>query len=137
MSSRRHGRALALQTLFELDSRGAFDELDSAIASQAAQAEPVLDDPTVDFARTLCAGVIADLEEIDELLTRTSQRWRVERMAIVDRNALRLGAYEILHCPDVPREVAINEAVELAKTYGDVGSAAFVNGLLNSIQRPS
>ena len=82
----------------------------------------------------LVGGVAAHLEELDALITRYSEHWRLERMAAVDRNLLRLGAYELLYQPRIPPKVAINEAVELAKLYGTDGSGGFVNGILDRIR---
>jgi N utilization substance protein B len=82
------------------------------------------------------AGVEAALEELDATIGEVSRRWRLERMAILDRNVLRLAAFELLHrADDVPRKVAINEAVELAKTFGSSESGAFVNGVLDRVGR--
>ncbi|MBM4295857.1 MAG: transcription antitermination factor NusB [Deltaproteobacteria bacterium] len=83
----------------------------------------------------LTVGVASHLEELDALIVRYSEHWRLERMTAVDRNILRLAAYELLFQPDVPPKVAINEAVELAKRYGSENSGAFVNGLLDRIRQ--
>ncbi len=82
----------------------------------------------------LVEGVTAHLEELDALIVRHSEHWRLERMAAVDRNLLRLAAYELLYRPEIPPKVVINEAVEMAKTYGSEGSGAFVNGILDRIR---
>jgi N utilization substance protein B len=85
------------------------------------------------LAATLVRGVWAHRVGLDEMLTRLSQNWRVERLARVDRNVLRIALFELAHCQaDVPARVAINEAVELAKRYGSEEAPAFVNGLLDS-----
>jgi N utilization substance protein B len=82
---------------------------------------------------TLVRGVCAHRAELDEILARLSQKWRVERLARVDRNVLRLALFELAHCQtDIPARVAINEAVELAKRFGSEEAPAFVNGLLDS-----
>jgi N utilization substance protein B len=96
------------------------------------------DEPLVAFARSLLSGVRRNRGELDELLTQRADNWSLERMAVTDRNALRLGAYEILYTETPPR-VAINEAVELAKRYGARQSAPFVNGVLDTFlqQRPT
>jgi N utilization substance protein B len=82
----------------------------------------------------LVEGVAAHLEELDGLITRYSEHWRLERMAAVDRNLLRLSAYELLYQLQIPPKVVINEAVELAKLYGTDESGAFVNGILDRIR---
>lgn len=84
----------------------------------------------LDFARRLLAGVRKNRGELDELLKKTADNWSLERMAVVDRNILRIGAYEMLHA-DTPERVAINEAVELAKRFGAKQSSHFVNGILD------
>ncbi len=82
----------------------------------------------------LVEGVAAHLEELDALIAHYSKHWRLERMAAVDRNLLRLAAYELLYQPKIPPKVVINEAVELAKLYGTEDSGAFVNGILDRIR---
>lgn len=88
-----------------------------------------------EFAEQLCRGALARRAEIDRLLEEYSIDWRVERMPYVDRNILRLAVYELLHEPSTPPSVAVNEAVELAKMYGDANSGRFINGILGSILR--
>ncbi len=85
------------------------------------------------FANELVLGIGRELAKVDEAIRAASENWRIERMPRVDRNVLRLGAYELLFLADVPRRVTINEAIELAKRYGDAGSPAFVNGVLDRI----
>lgn len=85
------------------------------------------------FCEQLVDGVRAHLGELDTLITRSSRNWRLERMAWVDRNLLRLASYELMHCPDTPARVAINEAIEVAKRYGAGESAAFINGVLDRV----
>lgn len=86
----------------------------------------------IEFARGLVAGVRRNRGELDQLLDKTAENWRIERMAATDRNVLRLGAYELLFT-ETPGAVAINEAVELAKRYGTAQSAQFVNGILDKL----
>lgn len=87
------------------------------------------------YAEDLVRGVWAEKPTLDARLQEVSRNWRVPRMALVDRNVLRLGAFELLHRTDVPRKVAINEAIELAKRYGAAEAKAFVNGVLDRLQR--
>ncbi len=139
MASRRRAREFALQALYQADltdsspSRGLealwFVQVEG---EEAATARPAEDDE-VTFARRVVAGVERSREEIDALIERSSVNWRLVRMPVIDRNILRLAAFELLSCPDVPASVSINEAVELAKRYGDKDSRAFVNGLLDRI----
>jgi N utilization substance protein B len=86
------------------------------------------------YLQELVEGVASHLEELDALIARYSEHWRLERMTSVDRNLLRLAVYELVYEPDVPSKVVINEAVELAKRYGTEASGAFVNGLLDRIR---
>ena len=85
------------------------------------------------YADALVTGIDADKKAIDERIAAASNNWRVERMMRVDRNVLRLGTWELLHQPDVPRPVIIDEAVELAKRFGHEDSGAFVNGVLDRV----
>ena len=86
-----------------------------------------------DFAEALIQGVLDNMEMIDELVSQCSTNWKITRMAIVDRNILRMAAYELQHLKDIPPRVSLNEAVELAKKYGTKDSSAFVNGILDRI----
>ena len=85
------------------------------------------------FAEQLIEGVSARKSEIDNLIVSASEHWRIERMSIVDRNILRIALFEMLHCPDIPPKVSINEAVDLGKTFGSAESGAFINGILDHI----
>lgn len=86
-----------------------------------------------DFANAIVRGYAHERQRVDELIRSVSQHWRLERMTRVDRNVLRLGAWELLSCPEIPRRVTLNEAIELAKRFGTESSAAFVNGVLDRI----
>jgi N utilization substance protein B len=87
------------------------------------------------YITKLVEGVAAHQEELDALIRQHSEHWRLERMAAVDRNLLRLALYELLHQPEVPAKVVINEAVELAKRYGSEESGSFINGILDRIRQ--
>lgn len=90
------------------------------------------------YTERLVRGVSAERDGIDELIQKTSHHWRMDRMALVDRNLLRMSVFEIVYlADDVPRNVVINEAVEIAKTFGSGESSAFVNGILDRIGRTS
>ena len=144
MSPRRRARAVALQILYAMDSVDGADP-GAALATHlrefgAGEDEGEGDPPDAsgpafdeNLASTLVRGVSAHRAELDEILARLSQNWRVERLARVDRNVLRLALFELAHCQaDVPARVVINEAVELAKRFGSEEAPAFVNGLLDS-----
>jgi N utilization substance protein B len=131
---RHRSREAALQALYAADVAGELD-LASAQASLDALAEHFeLPAGARAFAKQLVLGVAQHREEIDRRIRAAAQRWRLERMATVDRNVLRLGAYEIV-CAGTPREVAIDEAVELARRFGDDASPRFVNGVLDALAR--
>jgi N utilization substance protein B len=87
-----------------------------------------------EYARALIDGSLHNQEEIDRVLAQCSENWAIDRMAIVDRNVLRLGAHEILHAQDVPQKVAINEAINLSRRFSTEESCAFVNGILDRIR---
>jgi len=91
------------------------------------------DDDQKSFVFREVNGVLENLSSIDKMINKYSEDWTVNRMASTDRNILRLAVYEILNCPDIPVSVTINEAVEIAKKYGDENSYKFINGLLGAI----
>jgi N utilization substance protein B len=138
---RSQARALALQALC------LFDALDEAFAPQLEaflQDPEVLADLEIDsppppellvFARSLAEGAWARRPRYDELLGRTAAHWSVQRMTPVDRNVLRLGLFELLDHGQAPAQVVLNEAIELARRFGDRDSPAFVNGVLDAIRR--
>jgi transcription antitermination protein NusB len=127
MSRRSRAREIVLQVLYEDDlNPDRSPEVADRFLTSRLSKEPEL----VDFARSLLAGVRKHRAEIDRLLVERADNWTLERMAVTDRNILRLGAYEMLH-GGTPERVAINEAVELAKRYGAKQSPHFVNGVLD------
>jgi N utilization substance protein B len=137
--ARRRAREFALQALYEMDqvTVAPRDALGVLWAGQLDEeglggVKPAEEDER-DYATRLVEGVSARREEIDGLIELASDNWRLVRMPVVDRNILRLASYELLACHDVPASVSINEAVELAKRYGDKDSRAFVNGILDRI----
>lgn len=88
-----------------------------------------------EFTQRLVEGVAAHLSSIDEKISQYAANWQLNRMAVIDRNVLRIGVYELLHTQDIPPKVTINEAVELAKKFGDLESGKFVNGILDKIHK--
>ena len=88
-----------------------------------------------DFSVNIVKGTCQRKDEIDKLITKYAENWTISRMAVVDRNILRMAVYELLHCPDIPPKVCINEAIELAKEFGDSQSGKFVNGILDRIHK--
>jgi len=128
-SSRRKARVTALQSLYEVDSVGR--EADTVVERQLAEGDLVEENRA--FARELVSGVIRHRDEIDRRIREFAPAWPLEQIAMIDRNILRLAIFEILFDNKVPVKVAINEAVELAKSYGSGTSAKFVNGVLGSL----
>lgn len=131
MTRRTRGREIALQVLYQTEQNPGL----SAVEVRRFIARRLLGDAKlVDFAEGLVSGVQANQPRIDTLISEVAENWRLDRMAAIDRNILRLGAYEMLYCPDVPTKVAINEALELAKRYSTAQSSRFVNGILDRLQ---
>lgn len=130
MKKRSRGRELALQVLYQLDLCGAelFDE------RAAYEGSEERDRDSRAFAVELVAGVRARWDELDATIRSVAQNWDIARMAVIDRNVLRLGTYELLHCKDIPPKVAINEAIELGKRFSTANSGAFINGILDKIK---
>jgi transcription antitermination protein NusB len=134
--ARRRARECALQLLYALDVNAGWT-LAQAFAhfwrDFAEEAGIEVEPEVVEFAEKLVRGAHEKREQLDEIIQRVSKNWRLERMARVDRNLLRLGAYELRHELEVPARVVINEAIEMAKRFGTSESPAFVNGLLDRI----
>ena len=130
MGSRTKARECALQALYQLNTSGGTPS--DVLAGLWAHFEPA-DDETKRFAEALVRGAQREQQVIDELIQKTSTNWKLERMARVDRNILRLAVYEILKRSEIPVKVSLNEAIELSKKYGSEESSAFVNGILDRI----
>ncbi len=128
MKIRRQARAVALQALFEIDSVGHRE--DQVI--QRRIEEDALPEEGAAFALSLVHGVTENRAALDSIIKKHAPEWPVDQLAIVDRNILRIALYELQHATDVPIKVAINEAVELAKTFGSDTAPRFVNGVLGA-----
>ena len=135
MRVRTRARELALQFLFQIDFQGDgyASELDAFLDEQLA-GKPGTTDAKI-YARALVHGVIAHRPEIDALLAKAAANWQLDRMAAIDRNALRIGCYEMLYNGEIPTKVAINEAIELGKRFSTEASGSFVNGILDRIRK--
>ena len=136
LATRRQARALALQILYALDNDGDAVDLGAAVATWGERFELDVDAAARPLAEQLvdaAGGDAARRTRIDDAIVAGSRNWRLERMARVDRNILRLAVGELLHTPGTPVRVVINEAVELAKRFGTAESPAFVNGVLDRI----
>ena len=130
MGKRHRARELALQILYQLDIR---KERSEQILQEFWEENDAEKDVR-NFANTLVKGVEEKKLEIDKLLTEFAFNWNLSRMSVIDRTILRLGSFEILFLKEIPPAVSIDEAIELAKTFGNDNSSKFVNGILNRVK---
>ena len=130
MKKRTRARELALQYLYQLDLLG--EGLETTPAEFVRAEEP--DKATRQFTVELLDGAREHAEEIDAIIREVAQNWDLERMAVIDRNVLRLATWELLWCDDIPPKVSINEAIELGKRYSTQNSGGFINGILDRIK---
>jgi len=130
MTRRSRGREVALQVLYQVEQNPGISPEEIRRFIQRRLLE---DRKLCDFTEGLVAGVKEHQARLDAIISQVAENWRLDRMAAIDRNILRLGAYEMLFCPDVPAKVAINEALELAKRYSTAQSSRFVNGILDRV----
>ncbi len=133
MSNRRLGRTIALQTLFEWDFYNGENDVHEALAHNMDEFRPKFNED--EFTTALVDGIVANLKEINDLIKEYAPDWPIEQITNVDRNVLRIGIYELEYDKEIPPKVAINESIELAKTFGGESSGRFVNGVLGSIYR--
>lgn len=133
MSNRHLARSIAMQSLFEWDFRGKPSAaLPAIIEHNLTEFGPGLEEQG--FAKKIIDGVLEHEQEIDEYITNYAPSWPLNQITLVDRNILRIGVFELKFCPnDIPPKVAINEAIELAKSFGGPASGKFVNGVLGSM----
>ena len=137
MGYRRKSRELALQALFYLEKNQPGtnkEEKEDLLDLFCINFEAEIIDDTKSFFLLLVKGVIDYESELDSLLDECSKNWKLSRMSAVDKNIMRIGAFELLKCPDIPSSVTINEAVEIGKKFGAKESAAFINGVLDQIR---
>lgn len=131
MGHRRRAREYALQMLFQIDlAGGAVPEVFQQFWTQEET-----DGETRDFAEHLVSGVVGQGAVLDRWIRAAAEHWRIERMAVVDRNVLRIAVFELLNDPQTPPPVVIDEAIEIAKRFGSEESGGFINGILDSIRR--
>lgn len=133
MANRHLARTVAMQSLYEWDFRGKQGSIDDVIASNLSEFAPDVDDK--DFVADLAKGVLDNLEKVDAIIVKFAPEWPIEQITNVDRNILRLGVWELKFTEDIPSKVAINEAIELAKTFGGEASGRFVNGVLGAVYK--
>lgn len=133
MGTRRKGRELALQALYQMQMTG--DASLEAVEIFLRHFQGGV--KARDFARRLVLGVLNHWEEIDGLIEQTADHWKLSRMAKVDLTILRMATYELVFCPDIPINVSMDEAIEIGKRYGSGNSAAFINGVLDHVAQAS
>ncbi|HUY13047.1 MAG TPA: transcription antitermination factor NusB [Terriglobia bacterium] len=131
MASRTKARELALQMLFQFDVGK--HSVDHVISTFLKPRHP--DAETEIFARGLFEGAANSVDSLDQLIKECATNWRIDRMAAVDRNILRLAVYELTHYPENPAAVVINESIELARRFSQDGSVEFVNGVLDAVRK--
>lgn len=135
MATRHLVRTVILQSLYEWDFYSRQKDLAAILERNLEEFAPGIDEP--DFAWRIMKGVAEHLKDIDNIIIKAAPDWPLEKIAIIDRNILRVGLYELLYADpgEVPPKVAINEAIELAKNYGGSNSARFINGVLGTIYK--
>jgi len=133
MSNRHLARTIVLQTLFQWDFNEKKEDVQKILDRNMEEFAPGFDDGG--FAKGILDGVLANLKTIDGLITKNAPEWPIEQITIVDRNVLRMGIYELKFSKEIPPKVAINEAIELAKSFSSESSGKFVNGVLGTIYK--
>jgi len=132
MRKRTQSREYALKILYQAE----LTRRDIHLAAENFWSEfESVDDHVKTFSDRLTTGIEKSLQEIDGKISQYATNWQLKRMAVIDRNVLRIGVFELLYTTDIPPKVTINEAVELAKKYGDLESSKFVNGILDKIHK--
>ncbi len=134
MANRHLARTIAMQTLFLWDFHGKNnDSLDKSLKQMFDNFAPNFDDQG--FAKNIIKGVVENIEDIDRDITKYATEWPLDQITVVDRNILRIGVYELTKNDDIPAKVAINEAIEVGKTFGGEASGRFINGVLGAIYK--
>ncbi|MBU6500861.1 MAG: transcription antitermination factor NusB [Patescibacteria group bacterium] len=135
MATRHLIRTVILQSLYEWDFYNQKHDLVAILDRNLAEFAPGIDEP--EFAWKILKGMIDHIKDIDNVIVKAAPEWPLDKIAIIDRNILRIGLYELLYADqnEVPKKVAINEAIELAKNYGGPNSARFINGVLGTIYK--
>ncbi len=130
MRKRTQSREIALQILYQVEMNP--EPIKDLFDSYWENNKDLTDEVRI-FSEKLVNGTLEHVQALDEIITKAADNWVLDRMAVIDRNILRLGAYELLHCDDIPPKVAINEAVNIAKKFSQEESGKFVNGVLDKI----
>ena len=131
MGSRNRARQSCLQILYQIELSKV--ECESAIEDYFSFNKSSL--PYREFSDFLVKGVLSKMPDIDKIISKYAKNWAINRMAVIDRNILRMGVFELIYADDIPPRVSINESVELAKMFGDIDSPKFINGILDSVFR--
>ncbi len=134
MANRHLARTIAMQTLFLWDFHGKNNEsLNKSLKQMFDNFAPNFDDQG--FAKNMIQGIVGNINDIDANITKYATEWPLDQITIVDRNILRIGVYELTVDDDIPAKVAINEAIEIGKTFGGEASGKFINGVLGAIYK--
>ena len=136
MANRHLSRSIAMQSLYEWDFKGMDkDKLDEIVKRNVGEFGPGIEE--TDFVWQIVNGVIKNLSKLNKIIEKSAPEWPLDQITVVDRNVLRIGLYELLlgNRKEVPPKVAINEAIELAKTFGGESSGKFINGVLGTVYR--
>lgn len=135
MATRHLARSIVLQSFYEWDFSGRKIDLIQTVQRNMDEFGPGINEP--EFVWKMVNGIVEHMAQIDEIISKSAIEWPFEQIALVDRNVLRIGVYELIYVDkeEVPFKVAINEAIELAKNYGGVNSGKFVNGVLGTIYK--
>ena len=130
--SRRRAREYALQILFQIDLTGS--ELNQELKDDFWEGSKE-DDDVKEFTESIVRGTTENIASLDDVIRKAAENWQLERMAVIDKNILRIAAYELIYMPDIPPSVTINEAIEISKKYSTEESASFINGILDRISK--
>ncbi|HUX35893.1 MAG TPA: transcription antitermination factor NusB [Candidatus Paceibacterota bacterium] len=135
MATRHLVRSVVLQSLYEWDFYHRKKDVTEILERNLTEFAPGIDEP--DFAWRILKGIVEHLDKIDKIIEKAAPEWPLEKIAMVERNVLRIGLYELLYADreEVPPKVAINEAIEVAKNYGGPNSVKFINGVLGTVYR--
>ncbi len=133
MATRHLARSIVLQSLYEWDFLNQESDLVSIVERNMAEFGPDINEP--EFIWNMVKGLAQHMDKVDEVIATSASQWPFKQIAIIDRNVLRIGVYELLYVDknEVPYKVAINEAIELAKNYGGTSSGKFINGVLGTV----
>ncbi|MBU1912882.1 MAG: transcription antitermination factor NusB [Candidatus Omnitrophica bacterium] len=133
MRKRTFARECVLKILYRIEISK--ESIETSLKDFWSKSADSADKESHDFAETLVKGTCENLAAIDNIISKYTDNWNISRMAVIDKNIMRMCVYEMLYRDDIPPNVSINEAIELAKKYGDVDSGKFVNGILDKIKK--